>query len=303
MPNIRKQALIWVSVYLFLLISLLTPLGILTISMMTIPVIVLFMIMRIKSFIIYQLIMHTVLLIFTVAWPPGIFMTLISLYFVIGASAMGYFYKKKSSAASVIAIGTVVFLGELLLVLVISAGLGLNLIEQYSALIKQSLESTQPLWNVSNSATEMEQMAATMAQMVPMFMIIFALFYAWITHAIGRKLLSRTEMAIPALKPFKDWMIPKSWGWFYVAALLLEVLLPMDPSSVLTVILLNLLPLLMLAFSIQGLSFLYYVSDAKGWGHVLPAVGVVLFVFLSYFLSFLGIIDTSFNLRGRIKKH
>lgn len=302
MTNNRKQVLIWVAVYLLLLTSLLTPVGILTICMLTIPTFVLFMIMKVRTFIFYQLIIHTVILILTATLPSGIFLTLISLYFVIGASAMGVFYKKKSAASFAITIGTVVFLGELLLILLISAGFGLNLIDQYGVLIKESLASTQSLWNVSNSASAMEEMVSMMTQMIPMFIIMFSLFYAWITHSIGRKLLSKAGVAIPGLKPFKDWMIPKSWVWFYVAALLLEVIVHSDQSSMLTVILLNLLPLLMLAFSIQGLSFLFFVSDAKGWGYVLPVIGVVLFVFLSYFLSFLGIIDTSFNLRGRIKK-
>lgn len=246
--------------------------------------------------------MHTVTLILSVTFPSGIFLTLISLYFVVGASAMGLFYKKKLAASSVITIGTVVFLGELLLFLLISAGFGLNFIDQYGLLIKESLKSTQSLWNVSNSASAVEQMISTMTQMIPMFIIMFSLFYAWVTHWIGRKLLLKTGVTIPGLKPFKDWMIPKSWVWFYVAALLLEVIVHADQSSMLSVILLNLLPLLMLAFSIQGLSFLFFVSDAKGWGYVLPTIGVVLFVFLSYFLSILGIIDTSFNLRGQIKK-
>jgi uncharacterized protein YybS (DUF2232 family) len=98
-------------------------------------------------------------------------------------------------------------------------------------------------------------------------------------------------------------MLPKSFIWIYVIALVLEMFAKDTKSTVFTLVL-NLLPLLSTAFAIQAIAFLFFVAHAKGWNKVLPILGIVLLLVFPpafFLLSLLGVFDVAFPVRDRIK--
>jgi len=93
---------------------------------------------------------------------------------------------------------------------------------------------------------------------------------------------------------------------YYAITIVLDFFMDIRSDSALVTIVLNLYPLLTIAFVIQSLSFLSFVSYQKGWGKRLPiaavAVMVVLYPVIPGFVtlfSLLGLLDAVFPLRSR----
>jgi len=82
-----------------------------------------------------------------------------------------------------------------------------------------------------------------------------------------------------------------------------ELFVPVDPDSFVSTIVVNIVPLLMLAFVVQGVSFLFFLGNAKRkmWIPWLGVVAVILFNPLFMPFSLLGVFDTAFPIRDRFR--
>jgi uncharacterized protein YybS (DUF2232 family) len=142
-----------------------------------------------------------------------------------------------------------------------------------------------------------------MVQMLPYFLILFSCYYAIVTYWISRKLLTGMGEQLPRLAPMKSWMLPRSLVWYYFIALLLDLVVTKSPDSAIATVLANLIPILMIAFSIQAIGFLFFMIEHRRWSKGWPIAGMVLMVIfppIQYILSFLGVFDVAFQLRKRI---
>ncbi len=293
------KAGLWGIVFLFILLSFLTPLSFITISFIMVPIVVAYVNSNLKTFIFLFLILWVLLYVF--GGKLGLLLIGLSLFYFPAAMLMGHLYRKQSKAKVVITAGMAALFAELLLILVGFSLAGVNIPLLLSQFAQDSVYNT-PLMQQLVPLELQEQYLLIMRQMIPLFMILFSAYYAVITHWISRKLLDRPERRIPKLEPIKDWMVPKSLVWYYLIALFLDFVMNRDAQSTLEMILINLVPLLMFVFAIQGISFLFFIADLKKWNKALPVVGIVLLPFFAQVISLLGIFDVAFQVRKRIRK-
>lgn len=276
-----------------------------TVGLMMVPVLCMYVKASVKQFAAHFTISLIVVFFATGMVLPGWFSALLiatALFFLPPVIQMGNLYKKKANARTVITAGTVTLLVELLLSLVIGYWFGFNFIAKMKQYMRESLESLPSLKTMI--PMDPDQIVQITAQMLPVYMIGFSLFYVVVTHWISRRLLMRTGEHIPGFKPAREWMLPKAFVWLYLVSLLLEYFVS-DTNSILYMLLLNSSPLLSFAFAIQGIAFLFYIAYQKKWNNALPITGIILFIVFppSYFiLSLLGVFDVAFSIRNRTAK-
>lgn len=290
------QPLLWSALYVLLLLSFLTPFNIITINLVMVPAIVLFMKLDGRRFAFaYAAIMAVLLLI---AGNVGLVLLTVAVFFLPPVALMGYFYKKRAARTAIIA-GILAILGELIAVLAISYMFGGNPISQFEAYIEDTVSLLPQV------AREMlpENFAAAVVKMIPLFMFSFAVYYIILSHAIARLVQRRSNEPLPGLPPLRSWKLPKSMVWYFLIAVVLDYVINTNADTTIAMIVVNLFPLLTVAFAVQAVSFCAYIAHVKKWGRALPIAAVVLMVIVTpalYLFSLLGLLDVVFPLRERI---
>lgn len=265
-----------------------------------IPMLILYVTLNRRSFIIHVLISLGIIIL--VMGSLGIPMVLISLFFMGPVIVMGYLYKNNSTAHVVIAASVITFLAEMVFIFLITALFGMNLVQEITQFIRDSYDTVPEFIRVDIPREIIEQAINTMTQMIPLYMISFAVYYTMITHWIGRKLLNHAGYTLNSLPAVKEWMLPKSLVWHYAGALILSLFIEAEAGSMFTMILYNIVPILTFAFCVQAVSFLFFITDVKGWNRSIPIIGIVASLFLPSLISLLGLFDIMFELRKKFQK-
>jgi uncharacterized protein YybS (DUF2232 family) len=306
----QKSRLIgWSIAYILILVSMffLPGINLLTSALIMVPLLVMYTKLTTKRFAIqYAITLAIVYLIgslLTGAGWVGVLLLSVSLFFLPPVIQMGNLYKKRAAARAVITAGTVTLLCELLLSLVVSHLFGLNPVGTMKQYMLGSLSSL-PEQVQALVPGDKDVLVQLMVQMLPVYMIGFSIFYAVLSHWLARKALLRSGESILGFKPIREWMLPKTFVWFYLISLVMEMFVT-DRHSVFFTLLLNLMPLLSFAFAIQGIAFLFFIAYAKGWNRALPITGIVLFIIfppMYLILSLLGVFDVAFQFRDRLTR-
>ena len=303
----KSRMLGWSIAYIVLLLSIiLPPINLITACLLMVPVLVMYVKLGTQRFLIHYIVCLAAVYVLSsmlLAGWVGAIMVSISLFFLPPVIQMGNLYKKRAPARTVLTVGTVTLLAELLLSLIVSNVLGLEPVSKMKQFMIDSVQTLQPQLQ-SVMATDLDTLVQLMVQMLPLYMIGFSLFYVVVSHWLARRALVRSGESIPAFKPIRDWMLPKSFVWFYLIALILEMFVR-DSKSIVFTMLLNLLPLLTAAFALQALSFLFYLAHVNRWNKVVPVIGILLLLFFppAYFLfSLLGVFDVAFPIRDRLTR-
>lgn len=304
-----RQPLLWSFIYIVILLLSFTPLGLVTISFIMIPVLILYVKLDMPKFIVYYLgsLFATYLLTLLLgAGGLGITALAISAFFLAPALVMAHLYKKKSAARTVVTAGVISFLSQMLLILISLSLFGINVVRYIEQFLLESMKTVPELWRNQIPEDMVDLMVHTMTQMLPLFLIGFSCYYIVITHALGRTILNRTGENIAGFKPMKDWMLPKSFVWYYLIALILSFFEAKGSGSVVSMILLNLVPLLMFTFAIQAVAFLFFTVHLRGWSRAMPITALILiflFPFLQHLFAILGVFDVAFPLRDRLRNN
>lgn len=295
------KSAVWSAVLLLLLLSLLTPLSVLSIFFMMIPGVILYASLSVKSFVLH--LVPVAIILFMVDPIYLLFMLIL----ILPALAMGNAYKKQKSALFALMTGAGVMLAEYLLLLLIG-----SLLFQFdlSSYIKDVVQLTiEPLTNSSNQmingfvwTPEMTEDVAKQTQlMIPFALVVTSMVMAFITHIIARPILSVMGMNVPKLPPAREWRMPRALIWYYFLALIIEVVSRQSDGSYWKMIAMNLSPLINLGFMIQAIGFFFFLSHIKRWNPVIPfLLGAA--VFFIGPLRIVGIIDLAFPLREAISK-
>ncbi|QHZ53973.1 putative membrane protein [Paenibacillus larvae subsp. larvae] len=296
--------LAWALVYIIVLLSFVTPFMALTFSLVMIPVMILFVKLNTKTFVVTYVI--SLLIVNLLLGWQGMIVLAIALFFLPPVLVMGTLYKKQSSARTVLTAGTSMLLGEFLLTLVIGYAFGFNFINEFKELMHEYLKAVQPAMGGFLQPGQEDWYINYLIQMLPLDLILFSLYFVFLTHGISRFYLRRTGETIPGLKPVKDWRLPKSFVWLYFIAFLCNMFLTVKLGSMLSAILVNLMPLLMLAFAVQAISFFFYLADRNKWNKVIPVLSIValvlFFPILLVVYSLIGVFDAAFPIRERMNK-
>lgn len=298
--RINAKSIMWGVIYLLLLLSIMIPpISIVTIHLFMVPLVVLYVLLEPRGYIL--LMIPLLLIAFVLLGPFGSVVVGLTLFFMVPSVAMGHLYKRNTSAGTVITAGVVVLLGELLLALIIASLLGASPRSIIASIAQDSIANVQSLFPEQFANVTADDIAGMMTQLLPLYMIIFSLYYIWVTHGISRFSLRRSGVTVPGLRPVKDWMLPKAVVWYYLVALLLDFFVRKDGHSTISMVLLNSIPLFMFIFGIQAIAFFFFLADHKGWSRLLP-IAMVLPVFLFPPLSIIGVLDVAFPIRKGITK-
>ncbi|QSF45098.1 DUF2232 domain-containing protein [Paenibacillus tianjinensis] len=299
----RWTSVAWSIAYLLLLLSLSTPLLIITTLFLTIPAVVLFTTLSTKQFIVHLL---PILLIVGLITPVYV---LLALYFLIPALVMGRWYKRRSSALSTIMAGTVTILGEFLLLLVIGTALFnfdlstyVNDMMQMVMSPLSDLGTGNPMISEFNLTSEDVNTISHMTiQVIPMTLILSSFMMAVITHSIVRPILNSMGYAVPKLKPAREWRLSRSFIWYYLLGVVISLFFGNSDSNFMLMISANLLPLLQIVFKIQTIGFVFFLVHERKWSKIVAILLSLLVVWLPG-LWIIGIIDIAFPLRELVKK-
>lgn len=293
---------LWLLIYTVLLLSLLTPIREITVHFLGVPLLVAYMNRPGKSFVLFYLITWIPLLFMPLG--IGLFLACLSLFFLFPVILMGRSYRQNHPAKAVLRTGFVTFLAELLLLLTVPSLLGYKVMDELRNSMDFIYKSLPDALKTGIPEASFEHAINLMIELIPFYLIILSLWFTFIIHSIGRRIVNRMGGNLPGLAALKDWRLPKSLVFFYVVTLILE-LLP-NPGSFLHQIIVNSLPLLMMIFAIQGLSFLLYLANLYRWKKfvvvAVAVVGVFILPVISTLLSLLGVFDTAFPIRDRLKK-
>lgn len=293
-----RMLLLWSAVHLLLILSLLVPpLNLITTSLIMVPLLYLYRRGTVKQFVIVYVLNLVVL--YVIAGGAGLLLALVSLFFLPAVLVMGTLYKKQPHARTAILGGTLTLLGEVLLLLLIVTMAGVNPIESFQNQMNAGME----LWKGVIDPQVIEAGVKAVVKLIPLYMVLFAVYYSLVTHGVARWALRKTDAALPKLPPLRTWRMPRSLVWYYLIVLVLDFSIKEDSESMLATVVINMMPLLTLAFVIQAISFLFYWAHVKRKGKFLPYTAIVLAVIWPpalYLISLLGLFDSMFGLRERL---
>lgn len=219
--------------------------------------------------------------------------------------ALGECYRRRMSAMRSIRAGVIANLAVYLLAILAATLMGVNLTHELSANIRSTIDQffTESMRSTITDEA-LHQYVEWNVMMIPFFLIASSTFLTAVAHTVARRIGNRMRgLSIPALPKMREWKLPKSFVWFYLIALILEMFVPVDRSSFLSTIVVNIVPLFMLAFVVQGLAFLAFLGyiKRKAW---IPWVGLgaVVFIYPLFMpFSLLGVFDTAFPIRDRLR--
>jgi uncharacterized protein YybS (DUF2232 family) len=296
--------IVWSIGYVLMLLSLLTPALLLTMSFLMVPVLVLYVRLDAKRFALFYALSLAAVYALT-AWIGPILVS-ISLFFLPPVIVMGNLYKKKAPAKTALTAGSVTLLAEALLTLLIGYALGFDPISKFHSFMSDYVNSL-PKTFMGMMQVDTEQYVNLLVQVIPLDLILFSYYFAVVNHAAARRILNRMGEGLPAMKPLREWRLPKTFVWLYIGAFALDLVLPATDSSMASTLLMNLLPLLLLAFTLQALSFLFFIAHEQHRSRALPitaiVVLIVMFPLLIFVYSLLGVIDAALPLRERFRKN
>lgn len=299
--NTGLKSVLWSAAAIVLLLMMTIPvINILASVLIMVPFIVLYTTLPRKLFALYVVI--TLGLAYALMGPAVL---IFGLFFLVPSIVAGHMYQRKAQARTVLTVTTIVLLAQMLLeLLLFSAILRVSLVSELGNLFRNSVRELgqqglmPPVWNDAMT----DALIKLMMQSIPLVFIILSFVLAVSAHWISRRVLNRAYgQEISGMPHAKDWMMPKSLVFYYVAALILELFMTGDHNSYISVVLINMIPLLRLVFAIQTVGFFFFVADQKRWHKAVPLLLAVP-VFLFPPLSLIGVLDTAFPIRKSFKR-
>lgn len=302
--KLRWTSVAWSFAYLLLLLSLATPLAVITVFFLMVPVVLLYTTLSTRAFILH---VAPVWLVASLIFGP--FILLQATFFIIPALVMGYLYKKRGPAfRSVVAGAGTILVEFLLLLLITTVVFKFNLASAIEEMLNTAFA---PLQNVTDgsiaggftwSAEMSRQFSSLTVRMIPFSMIVCSLIIGVVTHAISRPTLASMGHAIPKMAPIREWRLPRSLIWYYLICLLVQLFGgEAIQDGFMGTILLNLVPMLQFLFMVQTASLFFFAAYHRKWNPVIPVLLVVAMVFFPP-LRVAGILDIAFPLRDMITR-
>lgn len=302
----------WSFAYLLLLLSLVTPLTVITAFLLVVPGTLLYTMLPRKKFLVHIAGVWIALVAIGTLMGNYIFGSLLllqAIYFMIPSIAMGHLYKKHASAVKIVITGMGVILLEFLLLLSVgSLFFDFNLASSIEDIMSTAVA---PLQNVTDTtltggmvwSPEMTEKFSTYAvRFIPFTLILCSLLISSITHVIVRPTLNSMGHVVSKMPPLRDWRLPRSLIWYYlISTLLIMFAGPSASEGSLGMILDNLIPLLQVLFIIQTASFVFFVAYHKKWYPVIPVLLVLALPFVPG-LWIAGLLDIAFPLREMITR-
>lgn len=294
----------WSVVYFLIMLSLATPLTVVTVLFLLVPGVVLYTTLSRTSFI-----LHIIPVFLLLAFLFSPLYILLPFYFLIPSVVMGHLYKKRASAMRTLLFGAGTILLEFIVLLLVSTVFfDFNLAHT----IEDVLNSTaSPFRNMTGSnlpaslnwTPEMtQQLSSLTVRTIPFTMTVTSLAIAVVTHAVARPTLSSMGQITPKMTPLRDWRLPRSLVWYYIIGLVIQLFAgEAAREGFLGTVLLNLMPLLQFGFIIQTAGFFFFLAYQRKWNLAIPILLTIAIIFIRP-LWLIGVFDIAFPLRDMVTR-
>ncbi|MFD0716143.1 DUF2232 domain-containing protein [Paenibacillus sp. GCM10027626] len=294
------KSILWSAAALLLLLSLAVPLfNALMLSLLMVPTVILYTTLSRRAFAVHMIVVYG--LAFAIL---GYAALIVGVFFLVPSIVMGHYYRKQAPARKVVTAAILTLLAQLLLELVLfNTLLNVSLLQEMANLIRETANdvSSQGLLPAGWSSKSTEVFIQMLLHSIPMAFIMVSFLYAIITHAIVRPILRSYGMEVPGFQPAKEWMLPRVFVFYYLLVIIAEMAVSKEGNSFISVALLNLVPLMRLAFSIQAIGFFFFLADQRQWNKAVPLLLSAL-VLIFPPLSLIGVLDAGFPIRRAFKK-
>lgn len=295
------KSLAWSVVALVLLLSVPTPLSVITLFLVMAPLTVLVTMLRPLEFAVHVIVIG--LLAFFLMGNAGPIGLVLIFFFLVPSVAMGWAYKKKASASRALLLGSGFLLAQFLIEFsIFSYEYHYNISGELSRLLSDTFTRLDtnsmltPEWIAENSNT----LSHTFVTQLPFGLILISFLLAIITHGLARWGLRKSSYQTPALAEAKTWKLPRSLVLYFLIAQIVSYVMSSGDEGYWYVAATNLIMILKYVFIIQGIGFFYFLGDNKGWSKPVTAIVAIAYGFLSLLifpLFLVGLIDTAFPLR------
>lgn len=302
---------------IFTLIGTFIPiLNTLTVIIITSPIIFLIMRNNFSTGVLSSLV--SAFLVTVIAGPlTGLFFYI---QFMFLALAYGYLIKKEASVARILSIGTIIStLATLVVILLVMLTSQISIDEQ-KAVFNESMDRMITQYEEAGlfrdleaqgmSKDEIRDLLATITKfitnIIPTLLIIASALTAILNYIFARFLLKKFHYKLPVFPPFREWRIPWYYIWGFLGAWTILLLGDYVENQWVMVLGQNILIAYGAAFFVTGLSIMAYTFKNLQ----ISPVARVLFVLAIFFLfqniviitAMVGLLDTLFDIRQRIKK-
>ncbi len=309
MKNVRGiiEDGVFVGIFIFIMmLSLYTPIGLITIYFLPIPFIIYGYRNGMKKGLWIMLINALLALMF--GSYLGVFLAIIASS--IGL-VMGSLYKKEELLPAIVG-GVITAIINLIGALFISKYIfDFDFITNIKSMSLSYMENMQYVLSHFENQQQSEQVIedyqhflSSIEQLLPFIFISLALFIVFINHIIAKQVLIRMGIKIPSFLPFRNWKFPKSIIYYYIFTVLFILFGPMTEMDTFKIVIINLYPVLQFILLIQGLSFIFYFFYHKKKSKAFPIIITIVSIlipFLSQLINMIGILDIGFNIRKKIK--
>ncbi|MFO7263954.1 MAG: hypothetical protein A6D91_02930 [Bacillaceae bacterium G1] len=290
-----------------LLLSYYTPFGVVTTLLLPVPFVVYAARHRIGDVVVMAAVCTLLTVLLT-----GVASLFLPLWSSLTGGTMGVVYRQRREAYWAFSAGMIATLVSFLLFLVVMNFLfSVNLLTEMRRLMEESLQMSQSLLQrVGLEAPE----NPLLAQLPDMFVALFPflLFFSAATasllvHWLGGTILRRLGTPVPRLPAFHTWRFPRLLLYLYLPVLLYMFVPAESRWAPLEPVLMNLQPAFEVLFVLQGLSFIFFLTEIGKWPksvRIIAVVGLFLPPFSLLFslaFSILGIVDVGFPLRERLR--
>ncbi len=291
------KSLVWSAAALMLLLTLSTPLNVVTTFLIMTPFVVLYTMLKPKIFAAHIAAIGLIAYLLSGAYGP-IVLTL-AFFFLVPSLAMGHLYKKGSTARTAILVGFIVVLVQLLLELVLfSVQFDIDLSAELAALLTENLKQLEngELFPAGWAAETARAFSESIVNVLPMLLLLSAFLFTIVTHGLSRLALRTVDIQAPALPQAKTWRVPRSLVFYYLIAIIASLFISAEEGGYWSVVVSNLVPILRFVFTVQAVGFFFFLADAKKWPRAVPIlIAIPVLMFSPFYL--IGLIDVAFPLR------
>lgn len=294
MSNLRSS-LLWSSCLLGLLFCLQLPiLNSLALLFLIVPLIVMFVKQPFLQFIVYTAVVFSIV---AIATHYSIYY--VALFYLLPAIVIGYGYKKAWPAAQIVVTGTMAFLATIFTCFIIlDVVYGQSITSEIKRTLQEiyaNLQQASPN-NEFLDQDKFAQFVQTTINVIPFSVIMMSFLATVFVHGVTAPLLRKSGHTVLKLGPAQSWMLPKRFIFYYLIVVIIDFFVADEGSSFITVALLNLVPMMQFAFSVQAISLAYYLAEQYKWHRIIPlllAVTIIIFPLL----NIVGMLDTGFRIR------